>query len=44
METTVLKQANIQVYNLKTDNTINPLGISRMLPLFSWKLDALFFE
>ncbi|MFC3801149.1 family 78 glycoside hydrolase catalytic domain [Cohnella sp. GCM10012308] len=32
--------AAVTAYDLKTDNTVHPLGISTMQPLFSWKLDA----
>ncbi|QGQ99683.1 hypothetical protein EHS13_34900 [Paenibacillus psychroresistens] len=40
MNPNTLKQANIKAFDLKTENTINPLGISTMLPLLSWKLEA----
>jgi len=33
-------QIDLTAFDLKTENTINPLGISTMVPTLSWKLDA----
>ncbi|MFC5406206.1 family 78 glycoside hydrolase catalytic domain [Cohnella soli] len=40
MSITRSNHAAVTAVDLKTENTVNPLGISTMLPLFSWKLEA----
>jgi len=40
MNGTEVHQANMTAIDLKTDNAVNPLGISTKIPSFSWKLEA----
>ncbi|RKP58269.1 hypothetical protein D7Z26_01880 [Cohnella endophytica] len=40
MSANISNHAAVSAFELKTENTVNPLGISTMLPLFSWKLGA----
>src|SRR4051812_33370110 len=36
----IFTKSGIQAFDLKADNTLNPLGLSTQRPLLSWKLDA----